>query len=270
MTFAICNEIFQGWAFAEACALAARVGYDAIEIAPFTLAPRVTDLSPAERVRLRDTAARAGLGIVGLHWVLAQTEGLHLTHPDPGVRARTARYFVDLVDGCADLGGHVIVVGSPRQRSRLPGVSHDQAWAWAAEVFRDAVRQAEDRAVTLCLEPLGPSETNFINTAAEAVRFVTEQASPALKIILDVKAMCSEGRPIPEIIQESWPHFAHFHANDPNLKGPGFGDVDFRPIAAALRAVGYSGAVSVEVFDFSDGPEAIAVRSLEYLRRVFA
>jgi sugar phosphate isomerase/epimerase len=270
MTFAICNEIFQGWPFAVACALAARVGYDAIEVAPFTLARYVTDLAAAERVRLRDTAARAGLGIVGLHWVLAQTEGLHLTHPDPAVRARTARYFVDLVDCCADLGGRVIVVGSPKQRSRLPGVSPEQAWAAAAEVFRDAVRRAEDRAVTLCLEPLAPGETDFINTAAEAVRFAAQMASPAFKIILDVKAMCAESQPIPQIIRASWPHFAHFHANDRNLKGPGFGDVDFRPIAAALKEVGYAGAVSVEVFDFSDGPETIATRSLEYLRRVFA
>jgi sugar phosphate isomerase/epimerase len=59
------------------------------------------------------------------------------------------------------------------------------------------------------------------------------------------------------------------HANDRNLKGPGFGDVDFRPIAAALREVGYDGTVSVEVFKFDEGPEAIATRSLEYLTRTF-
>lgn len=269
MTFAICNEIFQGWALADACAFAARTGYDAIEIAPFTLARHVTDLAAADRIRVRDAAARAGLAIAGIHWVLAQTEGLHLTHPDPGVRGRTARYFVDLVDFCADLGGRVIVVGSPKQRSLLPGVTFEQAWTWATGVFRDAVRRAEDRAVTICLEPLAPAETDFINTADEALRFVNQQPSPAFKIILDVKALCSEDRPIPEIIRASWPHFAHFHANDRNLKGPGFGDVDFRPIAAALKEVGYAGAVSVEVFNFDEGPEVIATRSLAYLREVF-
>ena len=59
------------------------------------------------------------------------------------------------------------------------------------------------------------------------------------------------------------------HANDANMKGPGFGDVDFRPIAAALRETGYDGTVSVEVFKFDEGPEAIAARSLEYLRKAF-
>ncbi len=93
--------------------------------------------------------------------------------------------------------------------------------------------------------------------------------SPAFRIILDVKAMCSESKPLPQIIRESWPHFAHFHANDRNFKGPGFGDVDYAPIAAALKDVGYTGFVSVEVFKFDEGPEAIATRSLEYLRRSF-
>jgi sugar phosphate isomerase/epimerase len=82
--------------------------------------------------------------------------------------------------------------------------------------------------------------------------------------------MCSETKPIPQIIRESWPHFAYFHANDRNLKGPGFGDVDFRPIVTALREVGYDGIMSVEVFKFEEGPEAIATRSIEYLKKVTA
>ena len=81
--------------------------------------------------------------------------------------------------------------------------------------------------------------------------------------------MCAEPKPIPQIIRDSWPHFAYFHANDKNLKGPGFGNVDFKPIAAALKEVGYDGCVSVEVFNFDEGPEVIATKSLEYLKRVF-
>jgi sugar phosphate isomerase/epimerase len=269
MQFGICNEIFQGWKLEDAMSFAARAGYHFIEIAPFTLAKCVTDIPSAERRRIRDAAARAGIGVSGLHWVLVQAEGMYLNHPDAAVRARTAQYFCDLVDCCADLGGRVIVVGSPKQRNVLEGVSQQQAWDWATATFERAVEHAAERAVTICLEPLAPSETNFINTAEEAVRFVRQFDSPAFKIILDVKAMSSESKPIPQITRESWPHFAYFHANDRNLKGPGFGDVDFKPIAAALRAVGYDGVVSVEVFKFEEGPEAIATRSIEYLRKVF-
>src|SRR5205807_4634999 len=125
------------------------------------------------------------------------------------------------------------------------------------------------RGVTICFEPLSSSETNFINSAEAALQFVSRVASPAFRIILDVKAMCAETKPIPSIIRESWPHFAHFHANDRNLKGPGFGEVDFIPIAAALKEIGYNGFVSVEVFSFDEGPETIASKSLEYLKVVF-
>lgn len=82
--------------------------------------------------------------------------------------------------------------------------------------------------------------------------------------------MSSESKPIPAIIRDSWPHFAHVHANDPNMKGPGFGALDFKPIAAALQEVGYAGFVSVEVFNFDEGPEVIASKSLACLKRVFA
>jgi len=270
MQFAICNEIYQGWKLEDTLAHAAGLGYAGIEIAPFTLANSVTDLSAGERQRIRDLAARQQIAIVGLHWLLVKPDGLYLNHTDAGIRTRTASYFVELVDCCADLGGTIMVVGSPKQRNLLPGVSRQQAWDWTTATFRNAVKRAEDRGVTICFEPLSPAETNFINTAAEAIEFVKPFDSPAFKIILDVKAMCSEAKPIPQIIRESWPHFAHFHANDRNLKGPGFGDVDFKPIADTLREVGYGGYVSVEVFKFEEGPEVIASRSLDYLKLKFA
>lgn len=270
MKFGICNEIYQGWKLADAMAHAKRTGYDVIEIAPFTVCKHVTDLGPAARAGIRDAALRAGIAISGIHWVLVQTEGMYLTHPDPAIHERTADYFVELVNFCADIGGRTIVVGSPKQRNVMEGVSYRQAWDWAAEVFRPAVKQAGDRGVTICFEPLAPVETNFVNTAAEGIRFAQQFASPAMSVILDVKAMSSEGRPIPQIIRESAGQFAYFHANDANLKGPGFGEVDFKPIAQALREAGYDGVVSVEVFQFEEGPDVIATQSLACLRRAFA
>ena len=270
MKFAICNEIFQGWKIDDVLSHAARLGYQGVEVAPFTLANSVGDIPSGERQRIREAAARQGIQIAGIHWVLVKPEGLYMNHPDVAIRQRTAEYFVALVDFCADLGGQVMVVGSPKQRNLLPGVSREQASDWAAACFRKAVRRAEEQKVTICFEPLAPSETNFINTAAEAIQFTQRLASSSFKIILDAKAMCSETKPIPQIIRDSWPHFAHFHANDKNLKGPGFGEVDFKPIAAALKEVGYAGFVSVEVFKFEEGAEAIARGSIDYLKRAFA
>jgi sugar phosphate isomerase/epimerase len=269
MKFGICNEIFKDWDIEKGLQFAKDTGYDAIEIAPFTLANYVTDISPETRKRIRDYAAKIDLEISAVHWVLVQAEGMYMTHTDPEIRAKTAQYFCDLVDFCGDLGGKAIVVGSPKQRNLLPGVTFDQAWEWAKEVFKPSIARAAERDVVICFEPLAPAETDFINTAEEAIRFIDEFNSPNFQIILDVKAMCSMGKPIPQIIKESAGKFAYFHANDENLKGPGFGKVDFKPIAAALKEVNYQGYVSVEVFNFEEGPEVIATKSLEYLKESF-
>ena len=268
--FAICNEIFKGWKLEDAMAFVAKAGYDAIEIAPFTIANYVTDISAEQRQQIKATARSAGLEISGIHWVLVQAEGMFLVNSDAEVRKKSSNYFCDLVDFCADIGGHIIVVGSPKQRNIPEGATKEQALAWARETINPSVMRAMDKGLTICIEPLAPSETNFINTAEEAVRFTRSLRAPSLKIILDVKAMSSEAKPIPQIIRESWPHFAYFHANDKNLKGPGFGVVDFKPIAAALKEEGYDGFVSVEVFNFDEGPEVIATKSIEYLKKVFA
>lgn len=269
MKFGICNETFQGWKLDDVFSFCARAGYDAVEVAPFTLAKYVTDIPAAERTRIRESAAGAGIAISGIHWVLVQAEGMYLTSPDAATRERTSNYFSELANFCADIGGKVIVVGSPKQRSLMPGVSQEQAWAWATEVFRPAVKHAETRGVIICFEPLPAEDTDFINTAEEALRFTRQLASPAFKVILDVRAMSHEAKPVPQIIRESRGEFAYLHANDKNLKGPGFGDVDFVPIVAALRDVGYDGTVSVEVFKYEEGAEVIATKSLEYLHRVF-
>ncbi len=265
MKFSICNEMFEGWAFAEVCKAARDAGYAGVEVAPFTLAKLATDVSVGQRSDMRAAAESAGVEVVGLHWLLAQTEGFHINHPDKAVRDRTARYLIDLTGLCADLGGKIMVFGSPKQRNVCEGLSHSQAWDYAVETFRQVVPALEDRGVTLCLEPLSPEETDFLNTADEAARMIAEIASPNFQLLLDVKAMSSEPTPITELIRTHASIVKHFHANDANKRGPGFGDTDFRPIFSALKEIGYDGWVSVEVFDFTPDPVTIARKSMEYM-----
>ncbi|HEX8312302.1 MAG TPA: TIM barrel protein, partial [Chthoniobacteraceae bacterium] len=136
MQFGICNEIFQDWALEDTFAFAAGAGYDAVEIAPFTIAKYVTEIGAIGRNRIREAAARMEIGIAGIHWVLVQADGMYLTSPEPDIRRRSAQYLVDLVDFCADLGGTRIIVGSPKQRNIADGVEPELAWNWAAETFR--------------------------------------------------------------------------------------------------------------------------------------
>src|SRR5947208_2093273 len=84
MRYAICNETFDGWDHARVCRYVAGLGYTGLELAPFTLAPRITDVSAERRRELKRQADECGVTLIGLHWLLAKTEGLHLTSPDPG------------------------------------------------------------------------------------------------------------------------------------------------------------------------------------------
>ena len=270
MRFAICNELFEGWAFDVMCRFSKRAGYEGVELAPFTLAPRITDLTTDRRSELRAQAADAGVEIIGLHWLLAGTEGLYLTSPDADVRSRTADYIVHLAEATRDLGGSLMVFGSPKQRSLLPGVSADQAFDWSAQTFRRVMPAVADCGVTLCMEPLSPAETNFINTCAEGASLVSAVNHPNFALHLDVKAMCSESMPVVDLIRAYGPAAGHFHANDANRRGPGFGEVDFVPIFQALRDSGYARWVSVEVFDFKPDPETIAVQSAAYMQQSLA
>jgi len=162
MKFALCNELFETWNtergfnFPRVIEYVKKCGYDGIEIAPFTLAKDAYHIPAAHRVDIRRLAEKNDLEITGLHWLLAKTEGYHLTSPDPVVRQRTADYFLELIRLCADLGGHFMVLGSPMQRNLLPGVTQEQALDFAAEVLQKVVPMLETCDVRIAIEPLSP------------------------------------------------------------------------------------------------------------------
>ena len=266
--YAICNEIFEPWPWERVCDYVRGLGYEGLEVAPFTLADSADQVTPQRRTELRRAAEARGVEVLGLHWLLVKPPGLYITHPDAAVRRRTADYFRQLVDLCADLGGRVMVIGSPKQRNLMPGVSREQAMEYAAQVFGPSLDPAARRGVTLAFEPLGPAETDFVNTVAEAIELVKQVEHPNFRINLDVKAMSSEARPIPDVIRSAKGYVAHVQVNDPNLLGPGMGEVKFEPIIAALREIGYDGWLSVEAFDLKPGAERIARESVEYLKQV--
>jgi sugar phosphate isomerase/epimerase len=266
MKYAICNETFEGWEHARICGRIAELGYTGLEVAPFTLAPRITDVSPSRRAELRRQAESAGVTILGLHWLLAKTEGFHLTSADAPVRKRTGEYLAELARAASDLGGDILVLGSPFQRNIPEGRTRAEANDFALDTLRYCLPALAEHRVYLCLEPLTPAETNFLNTAAEGVALIRALDHPFVKLHLDVKAMSAEDAPTPDVIRANRECLHHFHANDPNKRGPGFGNTDFKPILRALNDVDYTGWVSVEVFDYSPDPETIARESIRYLR----
>jgi sugar phosphate isomerase/epimerase len=275
MKYAFCNEMFGDEPFQEAWPKVAQLGYTGVEIAPFTLwkedEPFDARAVPAfMRQHVKQVAADAGLAIIGLHWLLAKTEGLYLTSPDTAVRRATSDYLKALAELCADLGGKVMVLGSPQQRNLLPGVGYDDAEEYAADVLSAVMPTCQDLGVTISLEPLGPAEGDFMLTAEAGIRLAKKIGSPNCRLHLDVKAMSSEKNPIPVIIANSQEWIEHFHANDPNLLGPGMGDVEFGEIFQALHDIKYDGWVSVEVFKYEPSALEIARVSIEYMQIIEA
>jgi sugar phosphate isomerase/epimerase len=267
--FAFCNELFVGQSLEQMCRSLAALGYTGLEIAPFTLKDNPLELIEDDAKEIAENIRTWGLEPIGLHWLLAQPEGMHLTVGDSAIRQQTADFVIHLTHICAAMGGKVMVWGSPGQRTFEPPDTWGTAAERAVEVWKQVSGAAEELGVTLALEPLGTVETNFMTTAEEGIDLIERVGSPACRLHLDVKAMSSESKPIDQIIRGTAPYVAHFHANDPNLRGPGLGEVDFQPIATALQEIEYDGWVSVEAFKCPDGPEEEARLSMECLQECF-
>lgn len=275
MKLALCNEVLQPLQFAEQCALARKLGYDGLEVAPFTLAEDPTRITDAQAMQFERIAQDNGLRIFGLHWLLVAPAGLSIVSADKAVRDRTVAVMHRLVELCALMGGHYLVHGSPKQRSVPPGTTREAALERARDCFAKVATAARDRGITYCIEPLATRETDLINTVAEAAAIVEAVGSPGLKTMIDCSAAGqSEAQPVDSLMAQWMPtgHIAHVQVNDPNRRGPGQGEMRFAPILRTLlrmQALGhYQGIVAVEPFDYvPDGPGCAAL-SIGYLKGI--
>lgn len=273
--FALCNEVLQPLTFEAQCKLAASLGYDGLEIAPFTLAADPMAITDSDASRYRRIAEDAGLKIYGLHWLLIVPRGLSIVSEDAALRERTVGVMRRLVELCALMGGNYLVHGSPKQRSVPPGSTKEQALERATECFSQVATTAAQLKVTYCVEPLSTRETDLINRVEEAAGIVDAIASPGLKTMVDCSAAGQvESEPVEALLQKWMPsgHVAHVQLNDPNRRAPGQGEMQFSPILATvarMQAQGhYHGILAVEPFDYlPDGP-ACAARAIGYLKGI--
>lgn len=269
MKLALCNEVVREKNFAEQCAFAAALGYQALELAPFTVAPDPSAMDAKTCANLRRTAAQEGIEICGLHWLLVAPEGLSLNGPDEVARQRTTEVMRRLIAICAELGGRYLVHGSPAQRTVATGDDPKAAWQRAVDSFGAVAADAEAAGVTYCIEPLGRGETNFVNRIDEAVAMIEEIDSPAFKTMIDTKAAAgSESESVEALIERWMPRgmIAHVQFNDVNRRGPGQGEMKFAGIIHALRRTGYDGTIAMEPFDYVPDGAAAAARAVGYVQ----
>jgi D-psicose/D-tagatose/L-ribulose 3-epimerase len=269
MRISLCNEVIGELPFERQCELAAALGYDGLEIAPFTLTDDPMKLKAVRIAELRRAAAEAGIAITGLHYVLRAPAGLSITSRDAAIRERTVGVMRALCGLCAELGGKILVHGSPDQRVLEPGDEEDGRKRGIA-CFAGVADAAHDAGVTYCIEPLARNQTAFVNTVEDAAAIVRQIGNPALRTMIDCSAAGqAEAEPVDALVRRWLPSglIAHMHFNDPNRRGPGEGALAFGPILAALRH-GYRGDASIEPFIYQpDGPTC-AARGIGYIRGI--
>jgi D-psicose/D-tagatose/L-ribulose 3-epimerase len=268
----ICNEAFEKWPFAAACRAIREIGYTGIEIAPFTLAEKPSEVTAAARQEYARIMQDEGLTFVGLHWLMMSPPELHVTTPDAETRRRSWQHVRDLIDLCADLspggeggGKSVMVFGSPKQRCTTGGLSRAEATRHMAEGLASVAPQAAERGVTVLLEALPLNQCDVVQTLEEAVQIVEEIDSPAIQTMFDVHNAIDEREPHAALIERYFAHIRHVHVNELDGRHCGAGEYDFRPILEALGRLSYSGWISLEAFDFSYGAEQLAADSLRHL-----
>jgi sugar phosphate isomerase/epimerase len=267
MKFAFCNELFKNWEIKKMCDFLGNLGYQGLEIAPWVYFSSPKDFSQVDKISA--IVHKSGLDIVGLHWLFGEKTSYHVNHPDKDIRKKTSAYFCVLVKLCSDLGGKVMIIGSPNQRKVQEGITYEQAWEYTKGFLQKPLKVAGERGVTLCLEPLSKDQTNFINTTQEAIRFIKEVDNPNLALILDAYSLSKGDENMEDIILNAEGYLKHFHADDANKKGPGAGNTDFMPIGRALNRINFQGYVSVEVHDLNVNPERTASTSIKYMKQCF-
>jgi sugar phosphate isomerase/epimerase len=271
MRIALCNEVIAPMPFPAQCEYAAKLGYDGLEIAPYTLSDEPHRMGAAQIAAARSAAEDCGVAVTGLHWLLLKPSGLSISAKDESVRRRTVDVMLSLVDLCAELGGKYLVHGSPHQRRVEPGETRAAAMARAQDCFAAVAERARKAGVTYCIEPLSAEQTPLINTLEEASRIVAAIGNPAVRSMLDCSsAGRMEKEPLGALVERWLPRgmIAHVQVNDRNRRGPGQGEQRFAPLFAALKRHGYAGDVAVEPFDYvPDGPGA-AARAIGYIKGI--
>jgi D-psicose/D-tagatose/L-ribulose 3-epimerase len=266
-----CNEAFEKWPFADAGKAIRKAGYTGIEIAPFTLGERPSDIDAARRRECRDIIQSEGLTFVGLHWLMVSPKGLHVTTPDAALRRQGWEHVRQLVDLCADLGpGGMMVFGSPKQRSTTGGATREEATRHFVEGLSGVAPHACDRGVTILVEALPANQADVVLSLEEAAGIVRELDSPAIRTMFDVHNAVDEMEPHAVLVDRYFDLIRHVHVNELDGSHCGAGNYDYKPVFDVLRRRHYAGWISLEAFDFSPGAEELVTHSLRHLETEIA
>ena len=244
MRFSVSNIALTAFDHAGELARLPPLGIEGVEVAPSRVwRDTWKGLANSAVDRYRRTVGDAGLRVVGLHSLLFDQPRLGLFKL-PAERAESLDFLEHLSKVCRDLGGRTLIWGGGRRRGPVAAAA---AEAEAIAFMGELARRVEGHGTCFCFEPLGPNDSDFINSALESLAIVEAVASPALKVQLDGKALVENGEATIETFKAVHSKLAHFHANEPGLGTlGGSGRVDHAALGAMLKEIGYAGFVSIE------------------------
>lgn len=263
--YSVCNEIFEGWSLDRISRFIKPLSYKGIEIAPYTLAENVSELSPARRGELKKMMVDNGIECSGLHWLLLSPKGLHVTTADKNIRKKSWEYFRMLIDFCADLGGKVMILGSPQQR-KPEGCSAEEAVKNLKDGLAEIAPYAEDRNIVVLIESM-PRDCFVVTSMAEAVSMVEEINSPSIQIMMDLIHCINDPEPIDKLMHKYSQYIKHIHTHSKGTyldRGP----TDFLPVFRALKEINFQYWISLEHPDSSIGPEKSTEEAIDYYNQL--
>lgn len=160
-------------------------------------------------------------------------------------RKRIGNYVAVSARRVAALGGKIIVFGSGKARSIPPGLSRETAEAHLLEFLNLAAGHARANGIRIAIEPLNRSESNVVNSLAEAVALAERVNRPEVGVLVDFYHLDVEKEPL-EHIPQAGKQLIHVHVADSGRLYPGSGSYDYPGFWRALQGAAYDGRVTIE------------------------
>lgn len=220
-------------------------GFTGVDIAP-------TKVWPDWNSSVDDWAAFAklldgfGLSAIGMQSIFFGTQGLNV-FAAADLWSETKRHLRRVARLARGIGATRVVFGAPANRD--PGeIPPERAYDIALRRLRRLASIFDEQAAVLCMEPV-PAEVGgkFLRTTLETAEFVRAVGHRGIALNLDAAFLTAESVPVGDTIQACADVIAHVHASEPGLSDFAQPRSAHAEIASALRAVGYRGAVAIEM-----------------------
>jgi D-psicose/D-tagatose/L-ribulose 3-epimerase len=260
------------WPMDEEAAVArvlTELGVSQVEIAPTKVFDDPTAVSDDAIASYRAFWRDHGIEIAAFQSMLFGRQDLQI-FDSAALRKQTLDRLAQFVVLAGRMGARVLVFGSPKNRIVPEGVSMDVAMDVVVPFFRELGSIAEDNNTAFCIEP-NPAvyACNFVTTSTEGRELVSRVDSPGFGLHLDAAGMTLAGENVASAITASASMLRHFHVSAPELGELERDVVDHAAAAAALRDIGYSGTVSIEMRPGQPGAAPEYVRRAVDLARSF-